>query len=101
MNKGKTNGRTAGNNEQIPDPPTNGGYGVENPKLDDLARNKEDAAGEFLTTNQGVRVNDNQKSLKAGDRVTTLLEDYFFRATITHFDTELIHVSSLFYRASD
>jgi len=90
MNKGKTNGRTAGNNEQIPDPPTNGGYGVENPKLDDLARNKEDAAGEFLTTNQGVRVNDNQNSLKAGDRGPTLLEDFILREKITHFDHERI-----------
>src|SRR5688572_26229591 len=90
MNKGKTNGRTAGNNEQIPDPPTNGGYGVENPKLDDLARNKEDAAHEFLTTNQGVRINDDQNSLKAGSRGATLLEDFILREKITHFDHERI-----------
>lgn len=90
MKKGKTTGRTAGNNEQIPDSPTNGGYGDENRKLDDLARNKEDAAGEFLTTNQGVRINDNQNSLKAGDRGPTLLEDFILREKITHFDHERI-----------
>jgi len=94
MIKGKTNGRTAGNNpnnnQQTPDPPTNGGYGDENSKLDDLARNKEDGAGEFLTTNQGVRVNDNQNSLKAGDRGPTLLEDFILREKITHFDHERI-----------
>ena len=94
MIKGKTNGRTAGanakNNQQTPDSPTNGSYGDENRKLDDLAKNKEDSAGEFLTTNQGVRVNDNQNSLKAGDRGPTLLEDFILREKITHFDHERI-----------
>ena len=90
MIKGKNNGRTAGKNEQSPDPPTNGGYGDENSKLDDLAANKEDVAGEFLTTNQGVRVNDNQNSLKAGNRGPTLLEDFILREKITHFDHERI-----------
>ena len=94
MIKGKTNGRTAANspknNQRTPDPPTNGGYGDENSKLDDLAKNKEDAAGEYLTTNQGVRVNDNQNSLKAGDRGPTLLEDFILREKITHFDHERI-----------
>src|SRR5687767_6006768 len=90
MIKGKNNGRTAGKNEQTPDPPTNGGYGDENSKLDDLAANKEDVAGEFLTTNQGVRVNDNQNSLKAGNRGPTLLEDFVLREKITHFDHERI-----------
>src|SRR5688500_7437437 len=90
MIKGKNNGRTAGKNEQTPDPPTNGGYGDESSKLDDLAANKEDVAGEFLTTNQGVRVNDNQNSLKAGNRGPTLLEDFVLREKITHFDHERI-----------
>src|SRR4051794_31460673 len=91
MIKGKTNGRSAGtsakNNQQTP---ANGGLGDENTKLDDLAKNKEDSAGEFLTTNQGVRVNDNQNSLKAGDRGPTLLEDFILREKITHFDHERI-----------
>ncbi|HKV36761.1 MAG TPA: catalase [Pyrinomonadaceae bacterium] len=94
MIKGKTEDRTAGNNaknkQQTPDPPPNGGYGENNSKLDDLAKNIEESAGEFLTTNQGVRVNDNQNSLKAGDRGPTLLEDFILREKITHFDHERI-----------
>src|SRR5687767_13489450 len=90
MIKGKNNGRTAGKNQPTPESPMNGGYGDENRKLDDLAKNKEDSAGEFLTTNQGVRVNDNQNSLKAGDRGPTLLEDFILREKITHFDHERI-----------
>ena len=41
-----------------------------------------------LTT--GVRINDNQNSLKAGDRGPTLLEDFILREKITHFDHERI-----------
>lgn len=46
--------------------------------------------GEFLTTNQGVRINDNQNSLKAGERGPTLLEDFHLREKIMHFDHERI-----------
>ncbi len=56
----------------------------------DLETNKEDGADEFLTTNQGVRINDNQNSLKAGNRGPTLLEDFIMREKITHFDHERI-----------
>ncbi len=66
------------------------GFGMENLKTDDLAPNLEDSAGEYLTTNQGVRVNDNQNSLKAGDRGPSLLEDFILREKITHFDHERI-----------
>lgn len=59
-------------------------------KVDDLQKNTEDSAGEFLTTNQGVRINDNQNSLKAGERGATLLEDFILREKITHFDHERI-----------
>ena len=61
-----------------------------NKKLVDLEPNKEDATGEFLTTNQGVRVNDDQNTLKAGERGPSLLEDFIFREKITHFDHERI-----------
>jgi catalase len=94
MNKGKTNGRSAGGEEnkesQASDSTRNAGYGEQNSKLDDLEKNIEDSGGEFLTTNQGVRVNDNQNSLKAGDRGPTLLEDFVLREKITHFDHERI-----------
>jgi catalase len=56
----------------------------------DLDVNREDGADEFLTTNHGVRINDNQNSLKAGDRGPTLLEDFIMREKITHFDHERI-----------
>src|SRR5690348_11911637 len=56
----------------------------------DLDRSRESPEGEFLTTNQGVRVADNQNSLKAGDRGPTLMEDFIFREKITHFDHERI-----------
>ncbi len=59
-------------------------------KNEDLQKNIEDSAGEFLTTNHGVRINDNQNSLKAGDRGPTLLEDFILREKITHFDHERI-----------
>ncbi len=59
-------------------------------KQDDLLLNKEDATGQFLTTNQGLRVNDDQNQLKAGSRGATLLEDFIYREKMTHFDHERI-----------
>src|SRR3981081_2187404 len=46
--------------------------------------------GEFLTTNQGVRIPHSDDSLKAGERGPTLMEDFHFREKITHFDHERI-----------
>jgi catalase len=46
--------------------------------------------GDELTTNQGVKIVDNQNSLKAGPRGPTLLEDFIMREKITHFDHERI-----------
>ena len=45
---------------------------------------------EALTTNQGLKINDNQNSLKDGERGATLLEDFILREKITHFDHERI-----------
>ena len=61
-----------------------------NSKAADLSIDKEDGAGKVLTTNQGVPVNDNQNTLKAGERGPSLLEDFHFREKITHFDHERI-----------
>ncbi len=55
----------------------------------DLQLNTEEP-GEFLTTNQGLRVDDDQNSLKAGSRGPTLMEDFHFREKLTHFDHERI-----------
>lgn len=61
-----------------------------NKKVAALEVNTEDSSGQFLTTNQGLRINDNQNSLKAGERGPTLLEDFILREKITHFDHERI-----------
>jgi catalase len=61
-----------------------------NQKLDQLETQKEDSTNQLMTTNQGVKVNDDQNSLKAGDRGPTLMEDFIFREKMTHFDHERI-----------
>jgi catalase len=48
------------------------------------------AIGESLTPNQGMRIADNQNSLKTGMREPTLLEDFILREKITHFDPERV-----------
>lgn len=63
---------------------------VENAKQTDLAYNKSDATDQFMTTDQGVKINDDNNSLKAGDRGPSLLEDFILREKITHFDHERI-----------
>ena len=55
-----------------------------------LDRVRVDSSGQMLTTNQGVRIADNQNSLKYGVRGPALLEDFILREKITHFDHERI-----------
>ncbi|WP_233524529.1 catalase HPII [Mucilaginibacter conchicola] len=62
----------------------------ENIKTESLAQHTADAAGEKMTTNTGLPVNDDQNSLKGGDRGPSLLEDFILREKITHFDHERI-----------
>lgn len=62
----------------------------DNKKIDQLECFKEASADQFLTTNHGVRINDNQNTLKAGERGPSLLEDFIMREKITHFDHERI-----------
>ena len=59
-------------------------------KIDDLSVNTENGADQFMTTNQGLKINDDQNSLKAGERGPTLLEDFLLREKIMHFDHERI-----------
>lgn len=61
-----------------------------NAKLDQLEAFRSDATGEALRTNQGVKIADNQNTLKAGDRGPSLLEDFIMREKLTHFDHERI-----------
>lgn len=66
------------------------GAAMPNAKLTDLQKNTEDAQGELMTTNHGLKINDDQNSLKSGERGSTLLEDFQLREKITHFDHERI-----------
>ncbi|AZP29743.1 catalase HPII [Acinetobacter pittii] len=59
-------------------------------KTEQLDSVTDDATNEALTTNQGVKIADNQNSLRAGIRGSTLLEDFILREKITHFDHERI-----------
>src|SRR6186713_27987 len=61
-----------------------------NEKTANLSPQIEQSDDQFLTTNHGVRINDDQNSLKAGERGSTLLEDFILREKITHFDHERI-----------
>jgi catalase len=58
-----------------------------NPNIQNATVSDQKAA---LTTNQGLRIGDDQNSLKAGARGPTLLEDFHLREKITHFDHERI-----------
>ncbi len=64
--------------------------GNSNAKLDSLEAVRSDATGQALRTNQGVKIADNQNTLKAGSRGPSLLEDFIMREKITHFDHERI-----------
>ena len=62
----------------------------ETKKIAEMGTNRESSADELVTTNQGLRINDDQNSLKAGERGPSLLEDFHLREKITHFDHERI-----------
>jgi hypothetical protein len=61
-----------------------------NPKIASLSEDTELSTDSLLTTNHGVKINDDQNSLKAGNRGPSLLEDFILREKITHFDHERI-----------
>src|SRR5919205_1548713 len=63
------------------------GVGFEGPKT---GRDPREQAGDALTTPNGVRIPDNDHSLKAGPRGPVLLEDFHLREKIMHFDHERI-----------
>ncbi|WP_337018814.1 catalase [Oceanobacillus massiliensis] len=61
-----------------------------NSKNEQLEQFRVDDRGKKMTTNQGLRVSEDEFSLKAGDRGPTLMEDFHFREKMTHFDHERI-----------
>ncbi|MBM1107155.1 catalase [Aurantibacter crassamenti] len=62
----------------------------DNQKIKDLEKHHVDYIDNPMTTNQGLKVNDTNNSLKSGERGATLLEDFLLREKITHFDHERI-----------
>lgn len=62
----------------------------ENRKHKQLEQFRVNDNGEKLTTNQGVKMSEDEFSLKAGERGPTLMEDFHFREKMTHFDHERI-----------
>ena len=69
-------------------------------KRTDLLKDTTDGTDQVLTSNQGLPINDNQNSLKAGLRGPTLLEDHLLREKITHFDHERIPERAVHARGS-
>jgi len=66
------------------------GPGYEDEKSESLERNRQDLSGTYLTTDQGVRIDETDNSLKVSADGPTLLEDFHLREKITHFDHERI-----------
>lgn len=65
-------------------------YKNENKKTEQLKSFIRDNADKPLTSNEGIKISDDENSLKAGDRGPTLLEDFLFREKLAHFDRERI-----------
>ncbi|WP_082664099.1 catalase [Anaerococcus rubeinfantis] len=62
----------------------------DNDKIKDLEKNKVDNKKKAFTTNKGLKMAEEEFSLKAGRRGPTLLEDFHLREKIMHFDHERI-----------
>ena len=62
----------------------------DNEKQKDLEANKVDNKGKAFTTNKGLKMAEDEFSLKSGRRGPTLIEDFHLREKIMHFDHERI-----------
>ena len=62
----------------------------DNDKIKDLEKNKVDNKDKAFTTNKGLKMAEDEFTLKAGRRGPSLLEDFHFREKIMHFDHERI-----------
>lgn len=63
---------------------------MKNKKQEQLNQWKISDDRQFTTTNEGLKISDDEHSLKAGERGPTLMEDLYFRQKMTHFDHERI-----------
>ncbi|MDG4945934.1 catalase [Weeksellaceae bacterium KMM 9713] len=59
-------------------------------KIQDLEKDMKCPIDHTMTTNDGVKINDDNNSLKAGERGPSLLEDFIHREKMSHFDRERI-----------
>ena len=59
-------------------------------KRNNWSNYRTDDSGKSLTTNQGLKMAEDEFSLKVGERGPTLMEDFHFREKMTHFDHERI-----------
>ena len=71
-----------------------------NKKVAQLEKHTSEATHQPMTTNHGLKINDDQNSLKSGERGATLLEDFILREKISHFDHERIPERVLHARGS-
>jgi len=63
---------------------------IKSKKIEQLSQFEKSFDGKAMTTRQGLKVNDTNNSLKAGERGPTLLEDFLLREKIHNFDHERI-----------
>lgn len=61
-----------------------------NKKVNQLEKEMKCPVDHTMTTNDGVKINDDNNSLKAGERGPSLLEDFIHREKMSHFDRERI-----------
>ncbi|MGO1058727.1 catalase [Planococcus sp. FY231025] len=64
--------------------------GDETSKSRQLDQFRTDDRDQAITTNQGLKLSEDEHSLTAGVRGPTLIEDFHFREKMTHFDHERI-----------
>ncbi|MFC5731774.1 catalase [Cytobacillus gottheilii] len=71
-------------------PPENNNREEQNKKNEQLDQYRIKNADNPITTNEGLKVANNENTLKAGDRGPVLMEDFHFFQKQMHFDTERI-----------
>lgn len=69
-------------------------------KIQDLEKDMKCPIDHTMTTNDGVKINDDNNSLKAGERGPSLLEDFIHREKMSHVDRERIPESVVHARGS-
>lgn len=67
-----------------------GALEMDNKKLEQLKHDEKNNDGKAMTTNNGVKVSEDENTLTVGERGPSLLEDFHFREKIMHFDHERI-----------